>query len=614
VAAYRQRGQALLDGSATLLAYDTLADGLQRFPDDVRLRQLMALALARSGATRLARQALDRLIREGHRDEETLGLMGRTHKDLSAEADDPEDRRLHLAAAFACYRDAYQTSAGIWSGINAATTALLLGDRSEAASLARLVHDECLRMNASGAHDDYWTLATLGEAALILGRQAEAEEWYGRAVAVGAKRVSDVASTRRNARLILQHVDLDGRRVEACLRVPSVAVFSGHMIDRPDRVRPRFPGALEDAVGAAIRERLRGRTVGFGYASAACGADILFLENLLAMNAEAHIVLPYDPELFLHDSVALVPGSDWVARFRHVLAAATEVITASTQRMAEGSVSYEYAFLLMDGAAGLRAQEFDAELLSLAVWDGEEGDGPWGTASTVAHWRAAGRTIEVINVNEMRAPRTHSDGTQASTPASQEPGAQSTLPGRSMRPEIVALLFADVRGFSRLTEEEMPPFVEHFLGAVAGALSASPHRPLLRNTWGDGLYFVFKGVRDAGLFALQLGESIGRTDWIAKGFSRQLTLRIGLHAGPAYACTDPVTGRLNYLGSHVSQAARIEPITPPGQVYASAAFAALAYAEGVRDFVCDYLGRTPLAKGYGTFPTYVVHRRHETTT
>jgi len=56
----------------------------------------------------------------------------------------------------------------------------------------------------------------------------------------------------------------------------------------------------------------------------------------------------------------------------------------------------------------------------------------------------------------------------------------------------------------------------------------------------------------------------------------------------------------------VSRAARIEPITPPGQVYASEAFAALAAACGAKNFTCDYVGQTPMAKGYGTLPTYHV--------
>ncbi|NES66002.1 MAG: hypothetical protein F6K24_12440, partial [Okeania sp. SIO2D1] len=37
-------------------------------------------------------------------------------------------------------------------------------------------------------------------------------------------------------------------------------------------------------------------------------------------------------------------------------------------------------------------------------------------------------------------------------------------------------------------------------------------------------------------------------------------------------------------------------------------FAAMVASEGVKEFTCDYVGKTPLAKSYGTFPTYHVRR------
>jgi class 3 adenylate cyclase len=148
--------------------------------------------------------------------------------------------------------------------------------------------------------------------------------------------------------------------------------------------------------------------------------------------------------------------------------------------------------------------------------------------------------------------------------------------------------------------------VEHYLGRVAQVLSAAPEQPLLTNTWGDGLYFVFRGVRETGQFALRLSEALRSLDWTEHGLPGTLSLRIAVHAGPAYACIDPVTSRPNYLGAHVALAARIEPITPPGEVYGSGAFVALAKAMQVREFVCAYVGQTPLAKGYGTFPMYVL--------
>ena len=145
---YAGAGERLLKAGEPLVAYDTLADGLKHFPTDRRLRQLLALALARTGASRLANQILSRLAHEGFDDEETLGLLARTHKDLWADSLDVDERHYHLQQAFASYRDAHERTGGYWSGINAATTALLLGEGDEAARLARRVRDVCLRQIA----------------------------------------------------------------------------------------------------------------------------------------------------------------------------------------------------------------------------------------------------------------------------------------------------------------------------------------------------------------------------------------------------------------------------------------------------------------------------------
>jgi class 3 adenylate cyclase len=610
---FRLAATSFLEKGEPLIAYDTISEGLLRFPGDVRLRQMLALALARSGASQPANSILVQLAGEGHLDEETLGLLARTHKDLWAASDNEQERRRHLHAAFEHYREAHNASGGCWSGINAATMALMLGDQPMATMLARQVRARCLeiRRSASNSEDGYWLLAMLGEAALILQEWSEARDWYEEAAVVGGQRWGDLASTRRNARLIFRHLGADSTRINAWLRIPPVVVFAGHLIDRADRVVPRFPSSIEPAVRMAIRERLQKIKPGFGYASAACGADILFLESLLEMNGELHIVLPYDRDEFREASVAIVPGTDWAARYDRLLGQAAEVVAASGQHIA-GGVSYDYGAQLLDGMAAGHADDLDTELVCLAVWDGKPGGGPGGTATTVNHWRTAGRRIEIVDVSQM-VPQSR-PVPLALEPAVPPAAPEGTIPQAGsipspFRPQVVAMLFADVRGFSKLSEDEIPVFVEHFLGAVAKELVVLPRAPLLSNTWGDGLYFVFAGVQDAGRFALRICDVVEGTNWIARGFSHDLSLRIGLHAGPAYACVDPVTTRPNYVGVHVSRAARIEPITPPGQVYASDAFAALACAEQVQEFRCSYVGQMSQAKGYGVFPTYVVQRR-----
>ena len=114
---------------------------------------------------------------------------------------------------------------------------------------------------------------------------------------------------------------------------------------------------------------------------------------------------------------------------------------------------------------------------------------------------------------------------------------------------------------------------------------------------------VFANADDAGHFALELAAATNRFDRGAWGLPTTFSLRIALHCGPVHYAIDPLTGRALYTGPHTSRAARIEPITPPGQVYASNAFAAVAAAYGSA-FAMNYVGRIPLAKGYGTLGLY----------
>jgi adenylate cyclase len=82
-----------------------------------------------------------------------------------------------------------------------------------------------------------------------------------------------------------------------------------------------------------------------------------------------------------------------------------------------------------------------------------------------------------------------------------------------------------------------------------------------------------------------------------------------VHHAPVFAVMDPVLHAPAFMGSHVSRTARIEPVTPPGEIYATEAFAAaLALSGG--DYTCDYVGHMPAAKDYGELRMYRVRRGH----
>jgi class 3 adenylate cyclase len=63
-----------------------------------------------------------------------------------------------------------------------------------------------------------------------------------------------------------------------------------------------------------------------------------------------------------------------------------------------------------------------------------------------------------------------------------------------------------------------------------------------------------------------------------------------------------------FTGTHVNRTARIEPVTPPGEVYVTDAFAAALVLAGEDELTCDYVGHMAAAKGYGKLRMHRLRR------
>ncbi len=596
--------QAHLDRGDPLLAYDLAQGALARFPGHVRLRQLQGLALARAGDVARAHGVFSALEGEGHGDAETLGMLARTAKDLGLREPAGAARIAHFTRAFGLYERAYENArrtgaddGAIYAGVNAATMAVLLGRADRARHIATQVHGIAEKSDPGEGAAAYWRAATLGETALVLGERESARAHYESAARLAGGRYGDLGSTRRQARFLAEHLGLDADEVTVALSPPPVIVFSGHMIDRPDRPRARFPASLESAVRDALRERIAAIGPAAAYGSAACGADLLCLELVREHGGETHIVLPFPAADFRRESVGFAGGS-WGARLDAALAAASSVTVASDHYASGSSATYEYANLLLTGMGRLRALSLGSRLEALAVLDPGAAGAAGGAGSAASLWSGLGLVRYEVDLARLRgeapsvAPEVH----------------PSPPPAPALRHELRSLLFADAVGYSRLTEDQIPRYVEKFLGAVAKLNRQTKHRFEHVETAGDGLYLVFRNAPDAARYALELNELASARDWASLGLPEEFDLRIALHAGPVYCGRDPVTEGALFTGPHTSRAARIEPITPPGQVYASAAFAAVAAASGADDLNLRYVGRLPLAKGAGQMALYHVAR------
>ena len=608
--------RSLLQKGAPWEAADVYRAAAAAFEADPELRYWGALAHARSGSMRIARALIEE-VRKAHgvADDirrECLSLSGRLWKDRidRRSGDEPvgdeaaERARLDYLEAYAIDRHPYP-------GVNVATLSMVCG--LPLASVRSLAADVEAALSGRQAPLNSWDEASRGEALLLLGAVDEAKRSYRRAAALAPDDRGSIASMRRQLAL-LQRVLPDAADVIAVLPAAAVIAFSGHMLDGPGRATPRFPASLAPTVAAALRDRLAGLHKPLVYTSAACGADILFIEAALSIDAEVTIVLPFDRDDFVVTSVAPA-GPGWVERFERVLARVSRVVAATDERFLDDEVLFEHAQHLVNGLAILRASQLQTTPTMLCLLDASVSALVGGTQAAADHWSRRIGPVDVIDLGVLRQQaRDAAVGPQepAATAPVSHPAVMPTIdpvPRSRPRRTLKVALFADVAGFGRLHDAQAPLFHAQFLGLVSAQIAASVRRPLSTNTWGDAIYAAFDSAEDGAAFALGLIERMQAIDWVEAGLSSTSHIRVALNAGPVFCGFDPIIERDNYFGSSVTKAARIEPVTPPGVVYASEAFVATLASHGTTAYHVEYAGELDLAKGYRASRIYRVEHR-----
>ena len=559
-----------------LMAFDLAERALADHPDDLWLKHRAVLALARAGSTGEAARHFADYGLGGLEDEDVASLEARIAKDQAIEAGGG------FAHAAGLYESIFRRTGGYYPAVNAATLCMLDGQAERAASLAR---EARTALRASG-DNLYYAAATDVEVALILREREVAEQSLLAARELVGGDYSALATTRRQLRLLIAATG-DPEELLDVLSGPGVVHYCGHRIGGV-----RFPFDDEPYVAQRIAEELEPLSPGYGYGALANGADILFAEALLKRGAELQVVLPFEREEFVRASVS-DGGVSWVARFQQCMAAASSVTYATDDAFLGEDMLFRYGSELAMGMALQRAAWLDADATQLAVWDGSPPDRVAGTAVDVGTWAAIGRPAIFIAPPSGHPP---------------EPDPDTVLgPERVVR----SLLFADVRGFSKLNDEQLPRFNDVVLSELGKVLEDHRDTVDYRNTWGDAVYVVLHDPEAAAACALSMQAAVKSIDLEKNGLPSHLALRLGAHIGPVFPTRDPVIGGQAFMGSHVSRTARIEPVTPPGTVYVTDAFAA-ALALRQSRYRCDYVGHMPAAKGYGRFRMYSLRAPVET--
>jgi class 3 adenylate cyclase len=175
----------------------------------------------------------------------------------------------------------------------------------------------------------------------------------------------------------------------------------------------------------------------------------------------------------------------------------------------------------------------------------------------------------------------------------------------------MAVLFGDVAEFGRLSEADVLRFNDAVLGGMAKEMQGFAANLRHIASWGDSIYAVLDDAAAAARLGLHLQEWMAAAHFVPEGAMSPLKLRVAIHFGPVFQGLDGLCGTPTYFGTHVTHAARIEPVTPTGKVYVTEAVAAELKLSDCRDVACDFVGPIPAAKGYGDLLMYVLSRRDD---
>ena len=138
------------------------------------------------------------------------------------------------------------------------------------------------------------------------------------------------------------------------------------------------------------------------------------------------------------------------------------------------------------------------------------------------------------------------------------------------------------------------------------------------NTWGDAVFAVADSAVKIADFGLRYNDIIETLGKKYPEFPFPIRARISLHSGPVFIAQDPFIKKLNFYGGHINRAARLEPVTAVGQVYATQQFVSLLHGETSDErnefnqkglkyyerYTTEYIGVISLAKSFGQQEVY----------
>ncbi len=554
-------------------AYDLARQALTQHPDDMRLEHRALLALVRSGAidaaeARIATLAADGVI-DGIADEhlasELGGLRARLFKDRAFSEMGPERCKLFRLSAEA-YQHAFERqSTRAFLAINAASMWLFAEEYDRSRNMARIA------LRLANSEEPYYALATIGEAQILLNDLGAARDAFA-AAGRHAPGLDQIRTTRIQVKRICAAKGIDFPIDEVLPVAPVVCLITNTRL---------ASGAFERGehlkqVKAALEAKFAEFATAIVFCTLRNPFDVLAASAFLDLGAEVNLVLPSRVETCSTEFVAKF-GLRFQEDLFHCLRRVHETRVVSPEAHCNEAAVLELTLAQMTGAALLRGQQIDGQVLVL-----------------IANASSPDRVDDLIFLVE---PLANVQQIAVST---------ANIDVADTRRVARAMIFGDVKGFSKLSESDMPIFLDRVIGGVADELMPLADAIEYAETAGDGIYLVVSDTATAARCCLALQRAVRPQRIAAAGLPGFIALRVSAHIGPVTLGYDRLAKREKFYGSEVIRTARIEPITPPGGIYVTEQFAATLYATAGSEFRCEYAGIQEMAKNYGECRMYAL--------
>ena len=347
-----------LDFGLNQTAYHLAMEAARRAPKDMRFRHRAVLATARGGAMAEALALIDKLdLKHDYSDEELGCLRPRILRDMAFTTSDEELKKQYLVDSAEEYAKVFEKCRTHYSGLNAAYGYAFLNDSERAKGIASVVADIAQEKLEPLDEDDdsFWLRTTVAECKLMQGDLPAAAQLFQNACNAEDVTPGKKASTRLQLRRVAPHAGIDDAWIDRSVPQKGTLFFSGPLAGKAVGETDE----LIDIVVDDIKDYLRKTPVGWACGALASGCDIAIAEVLLEAGVSLNVYLPLAPNDFMKSSVSAF-GDQWRQRFTDCMRAATAIEWNRRASVAAGP-TYRLGALVAMGKTIRHADELQSQ-------------------------------------------------------------------------------------------------------------------------------------------------------------------------------------------------------------------------------------------------------------